>query len=77
MIDAHEVVDYLKDHFNQSDDQIVLILSQGALLMQDCQQAIVKTGYAIPVFDDNLLHTIDKICDYLSDVIEGELNDGL
>lgn len=77
MIDAHKVVDYLKDHFNQSDDQIVLLLSQGALIMKDCQQAILKTGYAITGFDDDLLRIIDKISDYLSDVIEEELNDEL
>ena len=28
MINAHKVVDYLKEHFNQSDAQIVLLLSQ-------------------------------------------------
>ncbi len=74
MIDAHKVVDYLKEHFNQSDAQIVLLLSQGVLLMKDCQQAMMKTGYAnIPGFDDDLLQDIDKIDAYISDVIEEEL----
>ena len=78
MIDAHGVVDYLKEHFNQSDAQIVLLLSQGVLLMKDCQQAMMQTGYVnIPGFDDDLLQIIDKIDAYISDVIEEELHDRL
>lgn len=74
MIDAHKVVDYLKDHFNQSDTEIVLLLSQGILLMKDCQQAMMKNGYAsIPGFDDDLLQKIEDIDAYISDVIEEEL----
>lgn len=70
MIDAHKVVDYLKEHFNQSDAQIVLLLSQGVLLMMDYQQAMMKTGYAnIPGFDKI---DFDKIDAYISDVIEEE-----
>lgn len=74
MIDAHKVVDYLKDHFNQSDTEIVLLLSQGTLLMKDCQQAMMKTGVAnIPGFDDDLLQKIEEINAYISDLIEEEL----
>ena len=74
MIDAHKVVDYLKKHFKQSDVQIVLLLSQGTLLMKDCQQAMMKVGAVnIPGFEDALLQEIDQINDYLSDVIDEEL----
>lgn len=76
MIDAHKVVDYLKGHFNQSDTQIVLLLSQGVLLMKDSQQAMMKTGVAnIPGFDDILLNVIDNIDAYLSDILEEELHE--
>lgn len=76
MIDAHEVVDHLKDCFNQTDEQIVLLLSQGVLLMKDCQKAMMATGVAnIPGFDDNLLQEINDIDAYIADVIEEELHD--
>ena len=76
MIDAHKVVDYLKDHFNQTDEQIVLLLSQGVLLMKDCQKAMMKTGVAnIPGFDDSLLQEINEIDAYIADIIEEELYD--
>ena len=76
MIDAHEVVDHLKDHFNQTDEQIVLLLSQGVLLMKNCQTAMMATGVAnIPGFDDNLLKEIDEMDAYIADVIEEELHD--
>ena len=62
MIDAHKVVDYLKKHFNQSDTQIVLLLSQGVLLMKDCLQATMKTGNAnIPGFDEELEGMHDRL----------------
>ena len=74
MIDAHKVVDYLKEHFNQSDAEIVLLLSQGTLIMKDIQKQMMKKGVAdIPGFDDDLLQKIEKIDAYLSDVIEEEL----
>ncbi len=74
MIDAHKVVDYLKEHFNQSDTEIVLLLSQGTLIMKDIQKQMMKKGVAdIPGFDDDLLQKIEKIDAYLSDVIEEEL----
>ena len=78
MIDAHEVVDYLKEHFNQSDTQIVLLLSQGVLLMKKRQQRMMNAGYVdIPGFDDYLLLKLEKMDAYLSDVIEEELHDRL
>ena len=74
MIDAHKVVDYLKNHFNQTDEQIVLFLSQGVLLMKNIHQATMKTEVAyIPGFDENLMQEIDEIDAYISDVIEEEL----
>ena len=73
MIDAHKVVDYLKEHFNQSDAQIVLLLSQGVLLMKECKETKMKVGYAnIFGFANDLLQKIDKIDAYISDVIEEE-----
>lgn len=78
MIDAHKVVDYLKNHFNQTDEQIVLLLSQGVLLMKDCHKAMMATGVAnIPGFDDDLLQEIDEIDAYIADIIEEELHDRL
>ena len=74
MIDAHKVVDYLKKHFNQSDTQIVLLLSQGILLMKDCHHAMMETGNAnIPGFDDVLFDVLDNMNDYISDIIDEEL----
>lgn len=73
MIDAHKVVDYLKDHFNQSDVQIVLLLSQGALLMRDCHRVLMKTGFDdMAGFDAHLMHEIEGIAAYLDDAIEEE-----
>ncbi len=74
MIDAHKVVDYLKEHFNQSDVAIVLLLAQGTLIMKNIHKQMMKKGVAdIPGFDDDLLQKIEKIDAYLSDVIEEEL----
>lgn len=74
MIDAHVVVDYLKEHFNQSDAEIVLLLSQGTLIMYNIQKQMMKKGVAnIPGFDDYLIQKLEKIDAYLSDVIEEEL----
>lgn len=73
MIDVHKVVDYLKKHFNQSDTQIVLLLSQGVLMM-DIQQAMMKTGKVnIPGFDDVPVDVLDNMDAYLSDILEEEL----
>lgn len=78
MIDAHEVVDYLKDHFNEDDMQIVLLLSQGVLVMKKRQRRMMNAGFAyIPAFDDSWLLKLEKMEAYLSDVIEEELHDRL
>lgn len=74
MIDAHKVVDYLKMHFNQDDKQIVLLLSQGVLMMKDIQLAMMKTGNAnIPGFDDVMVDVLKNMDAYLSDILEEEL----
>lgn len=76
MIDAHDIVDYLKEHFHITDTQIVLLLAQGILLMRECHEAMIKTGVAdIPHFDHYLLQQLEKIDAYLSDVIEEELHE--
>ena len=78
MIDAHKVVDYLMEHFNQDDMHIVLLLSQGTLAMKKCYEKFMKNGGAnIFSFDNDQLQNIEKIDDYLSDVIEEELHDRL
>lgn len=74
MIDAHKVVDYLKQHFNQSDTQIVLILCQGVLVMKHIQLATIKNRRCnIPVFDDFMVDMLDNMDAYLSDILEEEL----
>ena len=76
MIDAHDVVDYLKEHFHITDTQMVLLLAQGTLLMMDCLAAMIKTGVAdISHFDHYLLQQLEKIDAYLSDVIEEKLHE--
>lgn len=76
MINAHKVIDYLMKHFDQEDMQIVLLLSQGALVMKKCQQAAMKNGLAkISGFDDDLQQKLEKIDAYLSDVIDEELEE--
>lgn len=73
MIDAHEVVDHLKEAFNQTDIEIVLLLSQGTLIMKDIQRQMIKKGFAnIPGFDENLILKLEEIDVYLSNVIEEE-----
>lgn len=74
MIDAHKVVDYLKKHFNQDDKQIVLILSQGVLMMKDIQQTMMAKRIAnIQGFDDVMFDVLDNMDAYLSDILEEEL----
>lgn len=74
MIDAHKVVDYLKDHFNQTDIEIVLLLSQGVIIMKDIQKQMMKTGIAnISGFDDDLLQKIEEIDAYITDLLEEDL----
>lgn len=76
MIDAHKVVDYIKKHFNQDDTQIVLILSQGVLMMKNIQEAMMNKGNAnIPGFDDVLFDVLDNMDAYLSDILEEELHE--
>ena len=76
MIDAHKVVDYIKKHFNQDDTQIVLILSQGVLMMKNIQEAMRNKGNAnIPGFDDVLFDVLDNMDAYLSDILEEELHE--
>ena len=70
MIDAHEVVDYLKDNFNQSDMEIVILLAQGTLAMKVIQRQMMKKGVAdIPGFDENLMQKLEEMDVYLSDVM--------
>lgn len=74
MIDAHKVVDYIKEHFNQDDTQIVLILSQGVLMMKDIQLAMMKNREAnIQGFDDVFVDVLDSMDAYLSDILEEEM----
>lgn len=72
-MDAHKVVDYLKEHFSQSDMEIVLLLSQGTLTMSLLQKEMMKKGIPdIPGFDEYLMHKLDKLDKidvYLTDVI--------
>lgn len=73
-MDAHKVVDYIKEHFNQSDATIIVLLAQGAAAMKLIHQQMMEVGIAgIPGFDDDLLQRLEKIDAYLSDLVEEEL----
>ena len=71
MTDAHKVIDYIKGHFDQSDLEIVILLSQGVLIMKDIQRQMIKKGVA--KFDQHLILKLEEMDAYLSDVIEEEL----
>lgn len=66
-----EVIKYLKEHFNQEDIQIILLLAEGAGLMRDLHKMYIKKGIRFTKeFDEYYQKKLDEMVVYLDKVME-------
>ena len=67
----HSIICNLQDNFHQSDRQILLILSQGIIMMKKINEILKEEDLC----DGTLAETLQDIDDYFDEELWGELDD--